>query len=472
MLRTLTKLVLVACFMFATAAMAVDKAKALPKQVLFKNVNVFNGTEDKLYKNHNVLVEGNKIKSISTKAIKTNSNVTTIDGKGMTLMPGLIESHVHLNLQHVVGGYDTLEQRDWQEIGAMGAFAAQSLLKDGWTTARDPGATIAGMRRAIDRGDAIGPRLYLATGVITQTSGHGDWRLTGQRTLESRATYKAGLLGMTHIVDGHDATLSAVRQNLANGAAFTKFMLSGGIFSSKDPLHVKQHTDEEIKAMVQASSDWGTYVTAHTFLAEHAQRGIRLGLKEIMHVPFMDKKTANMFVKHGVYYNPQLAASNPESLDVIFGPGESVNKAKARKAQVGMKNVVNILKDTPELMELTAFGVDVVTVKPTDALRQRDYEMYFWAKNFGNFATLRSMTSIGGKVAALTGKLNPYPDGKLGVIEAGAYADILLIDGNPLEDITLLGGSPNQYTAPDRQAGNIPAMKVIMKDGKIYKNTL
>ena len=170
-------------------------------------------------------------------------------------------------------------------------------------------------------------------------------------------------------------------------------------------------------------------------------------------------------------YNTQLAASGPESLEVIFGPEESVNKAKARQAQQGMLNVVNILRDMPELMELTTFGVDVVTSRPVDALRARDYEMWFWGENFGNLAALKSMTSIGGELAALTGKLNPYPY-KLGVIQEGAYADILIVDGNPLEDITVLGASPMQFDAPDRKAGEIKTMRFIMKDGKIYKNTM
>ncbi len=469
-------IILTVTFLFATGALlatkpAISAEKKPPPQTLFTNVNVFDGKSDKLSMGMSVLVEGNLIKQVG-KNVKGRDDARTIDGGGRTLMPGLIESHVHLNLQHMVGGYDTIEKRDWQEIGAMAGTVARSLLLDGWTTARDPGGTLAGMRTAIDRGDALGPRLYLATGVISQTAGHGDFRLKGQRTLEDRYTFKGGRLGMTHIVDGYDATLSAARQNLANGAAFNKMMLSGGIFSSKDPLHVKQGTDDEVRAVVEASEAWGTYATAHIFRAEHAQRGIRLGLKEIMHVPFLDKETAQMFVDKGIYYNPQLAASGPQSLEVIFGPEESVNKTKARQAQEGMLNVVSILREMPKLMEITTFGVDVVTSKPTDALRQRDFEMWFWADNFGNFSALRSMTSIGGKVAALTGLLNPYPAGPLGVIQEGAYADILLIDGNPLEDITLLGGSPDQFTATDRIPGDIPAMDIIMKDGKIYKNTM
>jgi imidazolonepropionase-like amidohydrolase len=444
----------------------------LPPQTLFTHVNIFNGTDDKLYENHSVPIEGNVIKSISEGSIDANANAIVLDGGGRTLMPGLIESHVHMNLQHMVGGYDTIEQRDWQEIGAMGAATARGLLMDGWTTVRDPGGTLPGLKRAVDKGLTIGPRMYLAGAVLSQTAGHGDWRLAGQRTLESRDTHKAGALGIVSIADGFDANLSAARQNLANGAVLNKFMFSGGVFSSKDPLHVSQYTDDEVKAILKASEDWGTYATAHTFLAEHAQRGIRMGMKELMHVPFMDEATAKMFVENGVYLNVTLGSSSPENLDVVFGPEESVNKTKARAVVDAMANLTRILKEMPELLELTTFGADVVTVSPPEARRQRDYEMSFWAVNFGTFATLRSMTSVGGKLATLTGKLNPYPDGPLGVIEEGAYADLLLVDGNPLKDITLLGANSDQFTAPNREPGEIPGMVLIMKDGKIYKNTL
>ena len=179
-----------------------------------------------------------------------------------------------------------------------------------------------------------------------------------------------------------------------------------------------------------------------------------------------------MMVEKGIYYNPQLSQSTPESLEAIFGSVETVNKAKARVTQQAMAETTRILKEVPELLETTAFGADIVTNTPANALRTRDHEMWFWAENFGNLATLKSMTSIGGKLAALTGKLNPYPDGPLGVIEEGAYADILLIDGNPLEDITVLGGNPLMFDAPERKPGEIDTMDLIMKDGVIYKNTL
>lgn len=441
-----------------------------PSSILFENVNIFDGLNDKLTPG-NVLVVGNLIKEIGEN-LPRPEGARVIDGGGRTLMPGLIESHVHLNLQHMIGGYDTVELRDWQEIGAMAAGVARDLLMDGFTTVRDPGALQSGMRRVIDRGDIIGPRIYNSGAVITQTSGHGDFRLRGQTTLESRYTFKGARLGFTHIVDGYDATLSAARQNLANGAVFNKMMMGGGIFSSKDPLHTKQSTDDEIRAVVEASEAWDTYTTAHIYLPDHARRAIGLGLKEILHIPFLDEETAKLMVEQGIFYNPQLSQSTPEALEAIFGPRESVNKSKARVTQQAMAMTTKILQRVPELLETTTFGVDIVTNTPANARRTRDHEMWFWADRFGNFATLKCMTSNGGKLAALTGKLNPYSAGPLGVIQEGAYADILLVEGNPLEDISVLGGSALMFDAPERQAGEIKTMHLIMKDGKIYKNTL
>ncbi|CUK13974.1 dihydroorotase [Shimia thalassica] len=446
-------------------------AQDAPEQTLFTNVHVFDGVNEARVENASVLVEGNLIKQVSTEAIDA-PNATVINGGGRTLMPGLIESHVHLNLQHMVGGYDTIESRDWQEIGAMAAYAAQSLLMDGFTTVRDPGATQDGIKRAIDRGDAIGPRIYASTAVISQTSGHGDFRLRGQTRLDDRYTFKAAELGMTHIVDGYDATLSATRQNLANGAVFNKMMLSGGVFSSKDPLHTVQGTDDEVRAVVEASAAWGTYATAHVNNPRDIQRGLRLGLGEIMHGQFLDEETAAMMEEAGVFYNPQLSVSSLEAIERTFGPEPSVNKSKSLQVAEGMARIPDILLKFPNLLDKTTFGVDTVTVTPANAMRNRDHEIWFWADKFGNLQTLKSMTSIGGDLAALTGLLNPYAAGPLGVIQEGAYADILLIDGNPLEDITLIGGSQELFDAPDRKPGEIEAMVLIMKDGVIYKNTL
>lgn len=360
--------------LLATTPVNSAEEKPLP-QVLFTNVNIFDGNSDSLAEGMSVLVEGNLIKQVKKGDIKTNRLTRVIDGGGRTLMPGLIESHVHLNLQHMVGGYETMENRDWQEIGAMAAFAAQSLLMDGFTTARDLGTLQAGIKNAIDRGDAIGPRIYTAVGVIGQTSGHGDWRAKGFRTLASRDTYKAGQLGMTYIVDGSDAWLSAARQNLANGAAFNKMTISGGVFSTKDPLHTSQGTTEEIAAVVGASAAWDTYATAHIFNVADARRAIDIGLKAIEHIVFIDVETAQIMAEKGIFYGPQLSTSKLEVIEATFGPGESVNKSKALVVSKAVDNVPVVLRQVPRLLERTVFGPDIVTATPANAIRTRDHEM-------------------------------------------------------------------------------------------------
>ncbi len=441
--------------------------------VLFTNVMVWDGSSEEL-RDLDVLVSGNRIAQVSEEplAVIASTDMKVIDGGGRTLMPGLIESHVHLNFQHMIGGYETVEQRDWEEIGAMAGAVATSLLMDGFTTVRDQGTLQTGMRKAIDGGFVVGPRIYHAGAVIGQTSGHGDWRPYGYRTLEGRQTSKVGQLGMTFVVDGYDATLSASRQNIANGVSHLKIMVSGGIFSSKDPLHTVQMNEAEIRAVVEVADSWDTYVSAHIYNPSDVERAVEYGVKEVMHVPFLDERTARMLARKEIFYNPQLSQSTPEVLDAIFGPEDSVNKSKAAVAQKGMASIPGILLDEPDLLERTVFGVDIVTSQPVDALRARDHEIWFWADKFGNHQALRSMTSIAGELAALTGKNNPYPEGPIGVIEEGAYADLLLVDGNPLEDISVIGGNPKLYDAPDRKAGEIPTMRLIMKDGKIYKNTL
>jgi imidazolonepropionase-like amidohydrolase len=471
MKRNVTLLAAAVTLAAACTGWAQDAAPV--QKVLFTNVNVFDGTSDTLHQNMNVLVVGNLIDTVSSEGIVVDpsTNTTMIDGGGRTLMPGLIESHVHLNLQHMIGGYETIEKRDWQEIGAMAAFAARSLLMDGFTTVRDMGTLQTGMRRAIDSGNAVGPRIYHAGAVIGQTSGHGDWRPIGYRTLEGRQTFKVGQLGMSFIVDGYDANLSAARQNLANGSVFNKIMTSGGVFSSKDPLHTVQMNADEIRAVVEASEAWGTYVSMHVFNVSDVVRAVEIGVKEAMHVPFLDLETAKFMAEKGIFYNPQLSGSSQAVIDATFGPGDSVNKSKAMTVSGGLLKIPGILKEVTALQDRTVFGADVVTNSPADVLKARDFEISLWAENFGNFQTLKAMTSIGGDVANLTGKINPYPEGRLGVIAKGAYADILIVDGNPLEDMSVIGANPSFSAAP-RNAGGISTMRLIMKGGKIYKNTL
>jgi imidazolonepropionase-like amidohydrolase len=281
-------------------------AQSTPEQsVLFTNVMVWDGTSDTL-RDADVLVTGNKISQISAEplAVIASTNMTVIDGGGRTLMPGLIDSHVHFNMM-VDGGPAGLESKTWEEIGAYAVYAAQEWLQNGFTTARDMCGMHHGLRKAIDKGLIAGPRLYLSGGCLSQTSGHGDFRhesgAVGQFDREKGNTIN---LGITRVVDGRPEVLAASRANFAGGADYLKMMIGGGVSSEKDPLHSIQFAPDEVRAAVEAAEQWDTYVAAHVYRDAHIQRGLDLGIKVFDHAQFISEKTARNLKKKGACSRP------------------------------------------------------------------------------------------------------------------------------------------------------------------------
>jgi imidazolonepropionase-like amidohydrolase len=442
--------------------------EVLPPQTLFTNVNVFNGTDNKLYRDHNVLVEGNLIKAVSSSNIETNASATVIDGDGRTLMPGLIDSHVHFNMM-VDGGPAGLESKTWEEIGTYAVYAAQEWLKNGFTTARDMCGMHHGMRKVIDKGLIAGPRLYLSGGCLSQTSGHGDFRHeSGAVGQFDRVKGNTINLGITRVADGRAEVLEAARLNLAGGADYLKMMIGGGVSSEKDPLHSIQFTPDEVRAAVEAAEQWDTYVAAHVYRDAHIQRGLDLGIKVFDHAQFMTEKTARNLKSKGAFISPNVSGMNPDLLKhPVYGNPEGPQYPKVLEFMEESKNLFDVLR---KVKPKTVFNTDIVFTTGPKMRAHIDHEKYFFAQGIGNFEALKAMTSTGGELAALTGENNPYP-GKLGVIEEGAYADILLVDGNPLEDITAIGGHHQWLDAPPRDQ-EVASIKLIMKDGVVYKNTL
>ncbi|KAA1188876.1 amidohydrolase family protein [Pseudohalioglobus sediminis] len=450
----------------ASLGMAAEGEAALP-QTLFTNVNVFNGTHNKLYRDQNVLVEGNLIKSVSDSSISA-AGATVIDGGGRTLMPGLIDSHVHFNMM-VDGGPAGLESKTWEEIGAYAVYAAQEWLKNGFTTARDMCGMHHGMRKVIDKGLIAGPRLYLSGGCLSQTSGHGDFRhessAVGQFDRDKASTIN---LGITRVADGRPEVLEASRLNFAGGADYLKMMIGGGVSSEKDPLHSIQFTPDEVRAAVEAAEQWDTYVSAHVYRDKHIQRGLDLGIKVFDHAQFISEKTAKNLKAKGAFISPNTAAMNRDLLKhPVYGNPNGPQYPKVLTFMESSKNLFNVLK---KVKPKTVFNTDIVFTTGSRMRAHIDHEKWFFAQGIGNFEALKALTSTGGELAALTGENNPYP-GKLGVIEEGAYADILIVDGNPLEDITAIGGHHQWLDAPPR-GPEVEPIRVIMKDGTIYKNTL
>ena len=440
-----------------------------PESVLFTNVMVWDGTSEALRK-ADVLVSGNKIAQVSEEplAVIQSTDMTVIDGGGRTLMPGLIDSHVHFNLM-LDGGPTALENATWEEIGTYAVYAAQEWLKNGFTTVRDMGGMHQGMRRVIDKGLIAGPRIYVAGGFISQTSGHGDFRsesgAVGQFDAAMSNTMR---LGVSRIADGPDQVAGVSRANFAGGADYLKIMIGGGISSEKDPLHSEQFTFEELEAAVEAATQWDTYVAAHVYLDEHIQRGLDAGIKVFDHAQFISEKTARNLKRKDAFISPNVAGMNPDLLKhPVYGNPEGPQYPKVLRFMEDSKNLFEVLRSVkPKVV----FNSDIVFTSGPRMRAHLDHEKYALANGIGNYEALKAMTSTGGQLAALTGENNPYP-GKLGVIEKGALADILVVDGDPLSDITVIGGNA-QWLDAEPRGEDVASIRVIMKDGEIYKNTL
>lgn len=430
--------------------------------VLFKNVNVFDGVTNKLIQNCNVLVENNLIKNVCSTNKKAD---LVIDGKGRTLMPGLIDNHTHLNVV-VPGGLKEWEAASWERIGALAASTANEMLMEGFTTIRDMGGMATGLKKTIDEGLIDGPRIYASGAYISQTAGHGDLTLGSQQLNPQLSNLVK--LGITDIADGEDAVRAAARRNLARGASQIKIMVGGGISSEKGPLFAPQFTDKEIRAAVEEAATRETYVATHVYQDKHIERVLNLGVMSIEHGQFISEKTAKLLKKKGAFIAPFTTGFSEEVFKhPVYGKEGTPQNIKGREFQRDSTNFAKVMK---KVKPNVVFSSDVVFLTGENGRRQRDFEKWTFNETLGNFVALKGMTSVSGQLAALTGRNNPYPN-KLGVIEKGAYADIIIVDGNPLEDITAIGASPKYFDSPARTKGN-KKINFIMKDGKIYKNTL
>lgn len=453
------------CALIAFSANSTGAEEKPKPQTLFTNCNVFDGKADKLANNRRVLVEGNLIKEIGDKDLKGAEHAKVINCAGRTLMPGLIDSHVHFYLS-MGGGRIGMENSRWDLFSAMGAQAAQEWFADGFTTVRDMGGMHDGLRTVVDQGMLEGPRMYLAGSTISQTSGHGDTLLAGQRDPSDN---NLGRLGLFVIADGPDEVRQAVRQTFSYGATIVKIMMGGGIAGAKSPMFAPQFTDEEILAAVEEANARDVYVAAHIYTDEEIKRALNLGVKTIEHGQFISEETAMLLKEKGGFISPYLASVVSDEIfkHPLFGNPDSFEYPRVIEMRENAKDFVSIMQKVRPKM---VFSSDIVNTSGVLARQQRDHEKWVFADKFGNFEALKAMTSVGGELAMLSGRSNPYPH-KLGVIEEGAYADILLVDGNPLEDITVIGGNSNWFDAEPRARG-IESIELIMKDGKIYKNTL
>jgi imidazolonepropionase-like amidohydrolase len=438
----------------------------VPNRIMFTNVNVFDGMSETLSMNTSVLVEGNLIKSIGS-SISLPEGTEVIDGGGRTLMPGLIEGHGHLQMNGTSLA-DIENNRNWEELAVRSASKAEMALMSGFTTWRDMGGMGAGLRKTIDAGLLRGPRIYPSGAFIGPTGSHADFRnfTTPNETVNGPQSAGARL-GLTFTADGVDMIKTGARQNFMQGATQIKIMSSGGVASAFDPWQLDAYSAEEIAAAVEIAEAYGSYVGSHAYSKKSILRCLNNGVKTIEHGFTFDGEIAQLMKEKGAYMTTNIHAFSPE-----LGKIEAISSspASSRKAATAQAAFVDYIENVKQHQPKLGFQADCVGGNES-CKKQVDHEIWLSAHLLGNIMTLRSLTSVNGEIVALSGEvLNPYLEGKLGVIEEGAYADILLVDGNPLEDITVIGGSEKWFDAPDRDG--IDTIRVIMKDGKFYKNTI
>jgi len=462
MQHKLTNLLLLLAFLVTTSVIAAENPP--PKQVLFKNVNVFNGTDNKIYKNQQVLVEANLIKEISSGEIQADSGATVIDGGGRTLTPGFVEAHAHFVLMGP--SVPAMEAtKTWEDFGIHASKMAEMYLMQGFTTVRDAGGANGGIRRAIDSGLIVGPRHYASGAFIGTRGGHADF---ANFTSPPDAETNVGRLNISQQANGPDDVLKFARNNFRMGATQIKFMQSGGIISAFDPFTLLAGSKAELEAAVQVANEYGSYVMVHAYRKQAAINALEAGVKSIEHNFGFDKEVAELMNKKGAYTTANLTGFDPSLLEIPPVRDVPASLAKALAAKEAFKNYLPNLRKFPVKR---AFNTDCIDTVARCNI-QIAYEKHLNDKYFGPYAALVAMTSVGGELVALSGDFyNPYREGKLGVIEKGAYADLLLLDGNPLEDFSVVGTSEKWLDAEPRPASP-ETIRIIMKDGKFYKNTL
>jgi len=428
----------------------------LPSQVpatatLFENVRIFDGRTAALSTSSHVLVRGNVIERISAAPmdVSGDAGVQIVAAGGRVLMPGLIDAHWHAFM--AATPQSVLMTAEPSYLHLLAARQAEATLMRGFTTIRDLGGPVFGLKRAIDEGVIVGPRIYPSGAFISQTSGHGDFRFLFElpRRPGGPLSYTE-IQGISAIADSPDEVRLRVREQLRLGASQIKLMAGGGVSSPPhNPIESTQYTEAELRAAVEAAENWGTYVTVHAYHPRAMQMAIRAGVKVIEHGQLADEETVRMMAEKGVWWSLQ-----PLTYDTHMS--EHMPAASRQRAMQVFEGTDNAYKLAKKYNVRTAFGADILG--DAEAASRQGAALVVLARWYAPAEVLRMATVDNGELMALSGFINPYP-GKLGVVEEGALADLLLVDGNPLDNLDLIAD-------PDRN------FLVIMKDGRIYKNAL
>ena len=450
---TVDVLLTLALIVLSASALAQSRvgssANAVSEAVLFKNVRVFTGNSDSVTSPVNVLIRDGVIERIDDEPLDGDAGggALVFEGGGRILMPGLIDAHWHAMMAAMP--LTTMLMADVGDINFVAGHEARKTLMRGFTSVRDLSGPAFALKRAIDSGMVEGPRIWPSGAMISQTGGHGDFRMPYEVPAARNAAPGRGeAINGGVIADGADEVRKRVREQLMLGATQIKLAAGGGVASMYDPIDVSQYTEEEFRAAVEAAENWDTYVTVHAYTPRAMQAAIRGGVKVIDHGQLMDEETARLMAQNGVwlsaqpfidneYANPQTGDGRAKQLQVFAGTDLAFQLAKKHGLKV-------------------AWGTDIL-FDPRMTANQGAI-LATTTRWYTPVEVLRMATSGNAELLAMSGARNPYP-GKLGVVEEGALADLLLVDGDPTVDIELVADPEKNFL-------------VIMKGGRVYKDSL
>jgi imidazolonepropionase-like amidohydrolase len=406
--------------------------------IIFTNCGVLDGTQWERREDHHVLVEGGQIREVSDRPI-SSATAETIDLKGRTLMPGLIDAHVHVIA--VDQALARLSERPASLVTLQAARVLEGMLQRGFTTIRDAGGADGGLAEAVEQELVRGPRIFPSGQALSQTGGHGDLRPRTRSVSVVACACCEGGAGIARIADGVAECRRAARDELRKGATQIKIMASGGVASPYDPVWNLQYSEEEVRAIVEEARGWHTYVMAHAYSPEAIRRSIDFGVRSIEHGNLIDRATAEHVAGADAFVVPTLV-----TFDAMHRFGRELGFPEVSLAKLGDVREAGLR--SLEILQAAAVKIGYGTDLLGPMHRHQSREFVIRAEAMAPFDIIRSATTVNAEL------LNR--GGELGVIAPGARADLIAVDGDALADISLLDGQGEHLTH-------------VMKDGVFYK---
>lgn len=409
---------------------------------VFENCLLFDGIADELQPGMSVAIENEQIREVSDRKI-TIPGAAVFNANKRTLMPGLIDAHMHVYSAFL--NYARTADMPHTLMAIHATQRLREILDRGFTTARDVAGGDFGIKQAVDQGLIPGPRLFIGGKAISMTGGHGDQRKLTDSAVPCACSGGNNAMEMlSRIVDGVPEMRRACRDELRKGADHIKLLVSGGVGSPYDPLHGRQFSEEEVRAAVDEATAWDKYVCAHSYTSRSTQFAVNCGVRTIEHGNLIDESTAVLMAEKGVFMVPTLVAyEETQRRGKELGLSEVIME-KLRLVNEGGIRMLEICRNAGVEM---GFGTDLMG-ELNDA---QSREFLIRNQVLPSTEILKSATSVNARIL--------QQDGRLGVIVPGAFADLLVVDGNPLEDLGLL----------QEQGAHLCC---IMKNGTFYKNRL